>query len=308
MSDVSISVVSPVFGCADCLASLCQRLTKTLRKLTDSYEIILVNDGSFDNAWDIIKELAHKDNHIKGINLSRNFGQHLAIVAGLDHVAADWVVVMDCDLQDRPEEIAALYRIAIQGYDQVIGIRGNRKDSWYIRTTSKLFYLVFNYLSGKKLDNRAANFGIYSRKVIDSVKRYKEKDRSFGLLASLVGFKRTELIVEHTDRRQGKSSYSFRMRLNMAINHVLSYSNKPLMLVVKTGFFCSLVSSVYAFWLVLRYLLWAHTTEGWTSVMVSLFFLSGLIITVIGMVGIYIGKIFNEVKNRPLYLIDETTF
>ncbi len=303
-----ISVVVPVYGCATCLPSLCQRLKATLQQLTDNYEIILVNDASPDNAWTVIKELAHQDPLIKGVNLSRNFGQHYAITAGLSYADADWVVVMDCDLQDQPEEISKLYRKAQQGYDQVVGVRKNRQDNFMKKFTSWLFYVVFNYLTDKALDNRIANFGIYSHKVIQSILRYPEKDRSFGLLAVLVGFPRAEIEIEHAQRPNGESAYTFGKRLSLALDHILSHSNKPLLLAVKMGFLCSFISSLYALWLIIRYFLWAYITEGWTSVMVSLFFVSGMIISVTGMVGIYIGKIYNEVKQRPLYIVQETTF
>lgn len=308
MPNVHISVVTPVYGCKDCLQSLYQRLTTTLSKITEDFEIIMVNDASPDDAWPVIKALAAQDERVRGVNLARNFGQHYAIAAGLDYVQGDWTVVMDCDLQDQPEEIPKLYDKAQEGYEQVVAVREHRKDNFFIRLTSKLFYYVFNYLSDKTLDNRVANFGIYSRKVIDSVRRYKEKDRSFGLLVTLVGFKRSKVKVKHGLRSIGQSSYDFKKRLNLAIDHILSHSNKPLLLVVKIGFIFSFLAALYTIWLVTRYFIWSDIVEGWTSVMVSLFFLSGLIVSVIGMVGIYIGKIYNEVKERPLYIVDETTF
>lgn len=308
MREVIISVVVPVYGCSVCLESLYLRLKKTLGVISNDFEILLINDASPDNSWEIIKQLSQIDDRVKGINLSRNFGQHYAIAAGLDFAVGQWVVVMDCDLQDKPEEIIKLYEKALEGYEQVVAVRENRKDSLGVRVTSKLFYVIFNYLSDSTLDSRVANFGIYSSKVIDNIKRYKEKDRSFGLLASLTGFSRTQVNVEHAERPEGESSYNFRSRMSMAIDHILSHSNKPLFVAIKTGFVCSLFSGIYAFWLMLRYVFWSQSVAGWTSVMVSLFFLSGLIVCVIGVVGIYIGKIYNEVKERPLYIVDDLTF
>ncbi len=308
MDNIHISVVIPVYGCPECLVSLCQRLRQALSHITDRYEIILVNDSSPDNSWEIIQEIAQTESVVKGINLSRNFGQHCAISAGLEYATGDWIIVMDCDLQDQPEEIAKLYAKANEGFDQVVAIREKRKDNFVIRMTSKLFYLIFNYLADEKLDNRVANFGIYSRKVIDSIKRYKEKDRSFGLLAHLVGFKRAAIKVEHGLRPKGQSSYNFSKRTGLAISHVLSHSNKPLLLVVKIGFTCSFLASLYIVWLLIKFFFMSSTISGWPSVMVSLFFLSGFIISVVGMVGIYVGRIYSETKDRPLYIVDETTF
>ena len=308
MPDIYMSVVVPVYGCSGCLNDLYQRLTDTLSIISKEFEIILINDASPDDSWDVIKYLSQSDPRVKGISLSRNFGQHYAIAAGLQFSTGKWTVVMDCDLQDRPEEIINLHEKALEGYEQVVAVRDNRKDGILITFTSRLFYIVFNYLSDNVLDNRVANFGIYSSKVIGSVRRYKEKDRSFGLLVAMTGFSREQLKVEHASRSEGKSSYSFRARMSLAVDHILSHSNKPLFLAIKTGFVCSLLSSSYALWLIIRYFIWSQSVAGWTSVIVSLFFLSGLIVSVVGMVGIYVGKIYNEVKERPLYIIDELTF
>lgn len=300
-----ISVVIPCYKCARFLDELHKRLTRCLEQVTEDFEIIFINDESPEHDWQIIKELAGKDRRVKGINLSRNFGQHYAITAGLNYCDGDWIVVMDGDLQDQPEEIKKLFEKTHDGYDIVVGKRENRKDSFFVKMTSRLFYIVFNYLTGQKFDNKVANFGIYSKRVIDHVKTLKEADRSFGLLVSLVGFPKIEIDIEHARRTSGKSAYSFQSRLNLAFNHILSHSNKPLILAIQAGFVISSLSLLYAFWLIIRYFFSAHVADGWTSLMVSLFFLSGLIIIVTGMVGLYVGKIYNEVKSRPLYIVKE---
>lgn len=306
--NIHISAVIPVYGNDLVLDELCIRLKKALSSITNKFEILLVNDASPDNAWQKITLLVQKDKRIKGINLSRNFGQHHAITAGLDYVSGDWVVVLDCDLQDKPEEIIKFYKKAQEGYDVVVGRRVNRKDNIFIKLTSKLFYAVFNYLTEQQLDNRVANFGIYSKKVINAVRNYREKDRSFGLLVILVGFSRVVIDIEHGFRVRGKSSYTFNKRVNLAIDHVLSHSNKPLKLSIKLGFFISFVSFLYTILLVIKYFSFAEPVSGWTSIMVSIYFLSGLLISVIGIVGLYVGKIYSEIKNRPLYIVDDTTF
>lgn len=302
-----ISVVIPCYNCAGFLIDLHRRLVICLEQITEEFEFIFVNDASPERDWQIIEELAGKDNHVMGINLSRNFGQHYAITAGLDYCSGDWVVVMDGDLQDKPEEIKKLFEKTSDGYEIIVGKRESRKDSLIVRMTSKLFYLVFNYLTDQRFDNKVANFGIYSQRVIDNVKKLKEADRSFGLLVSLVGFSKLEIEVDHSKRTSGESAYSFKNRLNLAFDHILSHSNKPLILAVQVGFVISSLSSIYAVWLIIRYFISSHVADGWTSLMVSLFFLSGLIIVVTGMVGLYVGKIYNEVKNRPLYIVKEIT-
>jgi len=303
-----ISVVTPVYGCAPSLNKLYEQLKTTLEKITDDFEIIMVNDASPDNAWEVITQLAAKDARVKGIDLSRNFGQHRAITAGLDFAKGEWVVVMDCDLQDRPEEIAKLYAKAMEGYDVVVGQRVQRQDSFLKKFTSKLFYKVYNYLTDSSIDPSIGNFGIYHRKVIESIKQLKEQNRSFGLFVHWSGFRRIQIPIEHAARQEGRSSYTLSKLFQLAADSIVAHSNKPLKLSVAIGFALSFVSILFAFWLVIRYFLFAMPPTGWTSVMVSMYFLAGLIIGSVGMTGLYIGKIFDEVKGRPLYLIRETTF
>jgi glycosyltransferase involved in cell wall biosynthesis len=303
-----ISVVTPVFRTVDSINELCYRLTIVLSSLTTEYEIILVNDASPDYAWEVITKLASEDSRIKGINLSRNFGQHYAITAGLDHAQGDWIVVMDCDLQHLPEEIPKLFNKAQEGYDLVVGLRAQRKDSYLKKLASFLFYSVFNYFAGTNISNKLSNFGIYSKKVIHSINSLRENNRSFGLHAIWVGFKRFEINIEHAKRTYGNSAYDFSRMFSLATDSVLSHSDALLKITIKLGLYISISAFIYAAWITARYFLWSTSVEGWTSVIVSIFFTSGLIIGAIGIVGLYVGKIFNEVKRRPLYLIDSTTF
>jgi dolichol-phosphate mannosyltransferase len=308
MTTPHLSVVIPVYSCCSSLPELYTRLDAVLSGISADYEIIMVNDASPDGAWEVIQQLARKDARVKGINLSRNFGQHYAITAGLDYAKGDWVVVMDCDLQDVPEEIAKLYHKAQEGYDIVVGRRANRQDMFIKKLLSKLFYRVFAYFTGSKVDNRIANFGIYAQKVIHSIRALKEQNRSFGLFALWVGFRRIELDIEHARRIQGRSSYTFRKMMSLAIDSIVAHSNKLLRFTVKLGLALSVFSLAYALWMVVRYFLWATPVAGWTSLIVSVYFTAGLIIGSIGIIGLYVGKIFDEVKQRPLYIIDSTTF
>jgi dolichol-phosphate mannosyltransferase len=305
---IDLSVVIPVYQSQGSLSELCSRLNTALSSISSNYEIILVNDASPDESWLRIKELANLDKRVRGINLSRNFGQHYAITAGLDQVRGDWVVVMDCDLQDRPEEIVRLYQKAQEGYDVVVGRRENRQDGFLKKIGSRFFYKVFTYFTGAKVDNRISNFGIYARKVIRSIDMLKEQNRSFGLFALWVGFRRVEIDVVHASRAQGKSSYTLKSLIRLAIGSIVAHSNKLLRISVKLGLLLSLSSLFYALWLVVRYFLWGIPAAGWTSVMVSIYFTAGLIMGGIGIMGLYIGKIFDEVKGRPLYIVDSTTF
>ncbi len=268
----------------------------------------MVNDASPDNAWEVITTLSNKDKRVKGINLSRNFGQHYAITAGLDFANGKWVVVMDCDLQDQPEEIIKLYNKAIEGYDIVFGQRVQRKDSYFKRLGSKLFYKVYDYFTESKVDNSVANFSIISYKVVEKLRTLREQNRSYPLFINWVGFKRANINIEHAPREEGKSSYTFKKLVNLAIDSIVSQSNKPLRLSIQFGFIVSFISIIYALWLVIRYFIYSTPVEGWTSVMVSIYFIGGLLFANMGILGLYIGKTFDESKNRPLYIVKETTF
>lgn len=303
-----ISVVTPVYGCSACLNQLYARLTATLSTLTSEYEVIMVNDGSPDDSWQRIKTLAEKDKKVKGINLSRNYGQHQAITAGLDFANGDWVVVMDCDLQDQPEEIVKLYKEAIKGFDIVFGRRDQRKDAFLKRFCSQIFYKIYGYFTESKIDNTVANFSIISSAVVEKLRLLKEQNRSYPLFVNWIGFTRTDVNIDHAHRDSGKSSYTLKKLVDLAIDSIISQSNKPLRMSIKFGFILSFASLIYALWLVVRYLIYSVPVAGWTSVMVSIYFIGGLLFANMGVLGLYIGKTFDEAKNRPLYVVQETTF
>ena len=301
-----ISVVVPVYGCKTSLIELVIRLKETFKLITNKYEIILVNDASPDNVWYTIKGLSANDRNILGINLSRNFGQHCAITAGIDYCSGDWVVVMDCDLQDKPEEIIKLYAKAKEGVDVVLGRRYYRKDKFLKRLTSKLFFIMYDYLTDMKTDHTVGNFGIYSKKVIDQFKLMREQNRIFTLFIKWLGFEPVYIDVEHSFRQDGKSSYSYSKLFNLAIDGIVNHSNKPLRLSIKFGFLISVIALIFGIYTAIRYFLF-EVPVGWTSIMVAIFFIGGLLFANLGLLGLYIGKIFSEVKGRPLYVVKDTS-
>lgn len=301
----NISVVSPIYGCRTCLYELYYRLTESLAKISSDYEIILVNDASPDGAWETIVEIAQKDNRVKGINLSRNFGQHYAITAGLAHCKGEWVVVMDCDLQDKPEEIIKLYKKALEGYHSVFGQRILRNDKLYKRLFSRIFYNVFSYLTDTKQDPSVANFGIYHKKVIEAVLDMKDQLRYFPTMVQWVGFNKAYIEIEHQERVNGKSSYNFSKLFQLATNIIIAFSDKPLRLMIRIGFFVSLLSLVLGLVYFIKYLSGEIVVTGFASLIISIWFLSGLLISLIGIVGLYIGKMFEKVKNRPVFIIND---
>lgn len=301
-----ISVVTPVFGCRTCLEQLYVRVQRTLERIGGDFEIIMVDDCSPDDSWAAIEQLCFRDSRVKGIRLSRNFGQHNAITAGLDYVSGDWVVVMDCDLQDQPEEILKMYGRAQEGFDVVFGRRINRRDGFLKRTTSRAFNALMGALMDQKLDPTTANFGIYRRSVIDGFRRIRDVDRSFPVFVRWLGFRRTSVDIVHGERTEGKSSYTLIKLLSFAISNVTAYSNKPLILSIYFGLLVSGCSILIGIYFLIRYLHKGIGVEGWTSLMVSLYFIGGLLFANLGILGLYIGKAFDQTKGRPLYVIQES--
>ena len=298
-----ISVVSPVYGCGGTVIELYLRIKNALEAEKISFEILLIDDGSPDESWSVIEELASRDNRVKGILFSRNFGQHNAITAGLGHVQGEWVVVMDCDLQDQPEEIIKLYRKAREGFDIVLGKRQERKDLFIKRFLSKTFYRVLSYLTRTEQDSSIGNFGIYKASVIEAVCSLGDQQRFFPTLVKWVGFKHTSIEIEHSQRTIGKTSYSFRKTLNLALDVMLAFSDRPLKIIVKLGVYISVLSVFYTLVTLIRYLTGNIEVIGYTSLIISVWFFSGIIILILGIVGLYIGKTYEKVKGRPQYII-----
>jgi polyisoprenyl-phosphate glycosyltransferase len=303
---MKISIVSPVYKAENIVDELVSRVEKVMKKMNLDYELILVDDCGPDDSWSKIVSNAQRNSCVKGIKLSRNFGQHHAITAGLDASTGDWVVVMDCDLQDQPEEILSLYNKAQEGFDIVFARRANRQDSFFKRMSSVVFYKAFAYLSGVPQDGTIANFGIYSRKVIQAINSMREPMRAFSPMAKWVGFKNTAIDVDHAERFEGSTSYNWSKLINLALDISMAYSEKPLRMAVKAGIGISVLAFVFAIYNVVAFFLgWIHI-QGYASLIISIWFFSGLIILSLGVVGLYIGKIFDSVKGRPLYIIDKT--
>lgn len=300
-----ISIVSPVYRGEKMVSELVRRNVASVRSITEDYEIILVNDASPDNSWNEIVKQCDSNHKVKGINLSRNFGQHYAITAGLHYAKGDWVVVMDCDLQDRPEEIPNLYHKAQEGYDIVFARRAARKDGFFKRMSSSLFHKVYNWLSGLDTDKAIANFGMYKHKVIEEFNKMSERARSFPSLVRYLGFNYTAIDVEHAERAEGKSSYSFKKLFKLSFDVIVSNSNKPLRLVVEFGFFMSVLSFLLALYNLIAKWVGVIQVNGFTTTVFSIWFVGGLLLFVMGILGLYIGKIYDQVKGRQLFIVKD---
>lgn len=302
-----LSVVIPVYRAGSVLTELLRRLHAALLPITPDFELVLVDDGSPDPGdWATVQQHAALDNRVRGLRLSRNFGQHHALTAGLEASKGQWIVVMDCDLQDQPEEIVLLLAKARQGYQGVLARRGSRTDAAVVRGGSRLFYRVLGYLTGEHQDPEVGNFGIYHRQLIDAVLRLRESTRYFPTMVRWAGFRQTSLSVSHGVGTR-PSSYSLARRLQLALDILLTYSDKPLRLAVYFGLLLSGGAFLLGLVMLGRYALGQITVPGYASLIVSISLFSGIIISVLGMVGLYVGKTFEGVRNRPLYVVAETT-
>lgn len=299
-----LSVVIPVYKAEDCIEELYCRLKSALEKIRPDFEIFLVEDCGGDNSWRIIEKLAAADSRVRGIQFSRNFGQHYGITAGLDHCQGEWVVVMDCDLQDRPEDIPRLYAKAQEGYDIVLARRCGRQDPLVKRISSWMFYRLFRYLADIDYDGRSGNFRIISRKVVINFTKFGEQLRFFGGMVQWMGFKTASIDVDHAERFKGHSSYTFRKLRKLAIDTIIAYSDKPLRMAVRFGFVMAFLALCYGTFILFHSLLYGSPIVGWSSLFVSLYFIGGVIISILGIIGIYLGKTFDEAKKRPLYIVN----
>ena len=303
-----LSIVIPVYKAESCLDELYVRLRAAIEPISPDFEIILVEDCGGDRSWDMIAALAKRDPRVRGIQFSRNFGQHYGITAGLDHAMGDWVVVMDCDLQDRPEEIPRLYARAQEGFEIVLARRGKREHPLVKRLMSRAFYKLFSYLADMEYDGQVGNFRIVSKKVVENFRQMREQLRFFGGLVNWMGFPTTSIDVQHAERFEGGSTYTLRKLWKLASETIIAYSDKPLRLSIRFGFLISSLSFFYGMYIIYHALRYGSPITGWSSLIVSLYFLGGIVISILGVIGIYLGKAFDEAKRRPLYIIHHKTF
>ena len=303
---MELSIVSPRYRGEKMLDELVRRIIDSVKDITDDYEIVLVNDCSPDNSWEKIVQLCNENKKVKGVNLSRNFGQHYAITAGLSKTSGNWVVVMDCDLQDRPEEIPNLYAKTKEGFDSVFAQRVERQDTFMKRLSSAAFYFVFSFLTDSKQDKSVANFGIYNRKVVNAILSMGDSIRYFPIMAQWVGFRKGYLPVQHAERQVGSSSYSFFKLMRLASDNMIGFSDKPLRLMLTFGFYVVIGSLLVALYYFVKWCLGLIVVDGFTTMVISLWLIAGILTMMLGITGLYIGKIFDRVKGRPVFIIGET--
>jgi len=305
MSAPLLSIVSPVYASAEIVAPLVERIVAAVAPLTADFEIVLVEDGSPDDSWAQIVAVAQSEPRVYGLRLSRNFGQHAAITAGLAHARGNYVVVMDCDLQDDPAYIPVLLGKSREGFDIVLTRKANRRHAWHRNLAARGFAAVFNLLSGHRpADPQVGGYSILSREVVDAFLQVHDVHRHYLLILGWLGFRTAIVPVEHHPRHSGCSTYTFRRLARHALEGITSQSTLLLKFAIGIGFtyFCAAV--IGAAYLCIRYFL-HHYLAGWASTVVLLLASTGLILMAIGILGIYIGNIFEQVRRRPIYLVQD---
>ena len=303
--EVTYSVVIPVYNEAEVLPELYKRLTEIMEQEEGLYEIVFVNDGSQDKSFEIMKEMSQKDNRVKIINLSRNFGHQIAITAGLDYASGASVILMDADLQDPPEVLPNFIKKWKEGFDVVYAVRTKRKENIFKRILYKMFYRILRAISEVDIPLDSGDFSLLSRRVVDAIRQTQERNRFVRGIRSWVGFRQVAVEYERAKRYSGDAKYTLPKLIKLGIDGLVAFSSVPLRIITYLGFAISFLSFIYILYAIVIKLLTDSSPQGWTSMIVAVFFIGGLNLTMLGIIGAYIGRIYNEVKQRPLYFVNE---
>lgn len=301
----TISIVIPIFNEEENLSILIHRLTKVLVEITKNYEIIFVNDGSKDNSLQFLRSLAQEDKRIRIIDLSRNFGHQIAFAAGIQYARGNVIIMMDGDLQDPPEFIPQLLNKWREGYEVVYAIRAKRKEKFFKKIGYKFFYRILRIMSNIDIPIDSGDFGLIDRKIADLINQMPERARFIRGLRSWVGFRQIGLPYSRDARLSGEPKYSFPKLIRLAFDGLLSFSTAPLRIATAIGFIVSIISFIT----ILFYLYLFFTTPrvpGFTTLIIALLFIGGIQLITVGILGEYIGRIYDETKKRPLYIVRET--
>ncbi|MBN9060880.1 MAG: glycosyltransferase family 2 protein [Rhizobiales bacterium] len=306
MSAPVLSIVIPVYNEAESLPELVRRVTETVRRIEPSFEILFINDGSRDETIEALRRLCVHDARLRAISFSRNFGKEIAIAAGLDHARGQAVVIMDADLQHPPEAIADFMEKWREGYANVYGVRRDRAiESPVKRAFARGFYRMFASFGDTTLPKGAGDFRLLDRKAVDAMKALGERARFSKGLYSWIGFKSIGVPFDVAERAHGSTKWSFRKLLRFALDGLTSFSTAPLRVWTYVGLFVSFCAFIAAIRFIIEALVYGVTTPGFPTLIVSVMFFSGIQLMSLGILGEYIGRIFAEVKRRPLYIVEE---
>lgn len=302
-----ITILIPAYNEQDVLAHLYNRLDQLAKNNKEyDFEFLFVNDGSRDNTLDIIKSYSVKDPRVSYVNLSRNFGKETAMLAGFDHATGDATVIIDADLQDPPELIPRMIKYWLQGYDDVYARRNSRDgESWFKKNTSSLYYRILQRSTHVPIQIDTGDFRLLDRRCIDALKQMRESQRYTKGMFSWIGFKKKEIVYDRDPRAAGATKWNYRKLLNFAIDGLTSFTTAPLRISSILGFIISLIAFVFIIVVVVKTMLFGETAVGYPSLMAVVLFLGGVQLVSIGIIGEYVGRIFNETKNRPVYFVEE---
>lgn len=302
-----ISILIPAYNEQESLRHLYERLNKLAGETPNyDFEFLFVNDGSRDKTLEIIKHFAEDDKRIAYVNLSRNFGKETAMIAGLDHVRGDATVIIDADLQDPPELIPEMIKYWEDGYDDVYARRSNRKgETWLKKSTSTAFYKVLQRSTRIPIQQDTGDFRLLDRRCVEALKQMRESQRYTKGMFSWIGYKKKEITYERDPRFAGATKWNYFQLVNLAIEGIVSFTVSPLRLSTYLGVIISVLAFIYMFYLIIRTIIFGPDLAGYPSMMAVILFLGGVQLLSIGIIGEYIGRIFNETKNRPLYFVEE---
>lgn len=302
-----ISLLIPAYNEHQVLTHLYQRLAKLANdNKSYEFEFLFVNDGSKDNTLDIIKNYASKDDRVSYVNLSRNFGKEIAMIAGLDHVTGDATVILDADLQDPPELIPKMIKFWEDGYDDVYAKRRSREgETWFKKSTSKLYYQILQRTTHIPIQQDTGDFRLLDRRCVEALKEIRESQRYTKGMFSWIGFNKKEITYDRDPRAAGETKWNYRKLFNFAIDGLTSFTTAPLRISSVAGILVSLSAFIYIIYLVFRTMMYGTDLAGYPSMMAVILFLGGVQLISLGIIGEYVGRIFNETKNRPLYFVEE---
>lgn len=307
MTMKKISILIPAYNEAPVLEKLFTRLGNLANDNKDyEFEFLFVNDGSRDKTLEIIKEYADKDERVSYVNFSRNFGKEIAMIAGLDHVTGDATVIIDADLQDPPELIPEMIKYWEEGYDDVYAKRRTRAgETWFKKLSAHMYYRLLQRFSNIRIQEDTGDFRLLDRRAVEALKQFRESERNTKGMFSWIGFNKKEILYDRDERAAGTSGWNYFKLINLAVNGITSFTTAPLRISTVLGFIVSVIAFVYLVFIVIRTIFFGTDLGGYPSTMAVILFLGGVQLLSLGIIGEYVGRIFNETKNRPLYLVEE---
>jgi glycosyltransferase involved in cell wall biosynthesis len=307
MTKKKISILIPAYNEQEVLRHLYERLNKLAgENKAYNFEFLFINDGSRDTTLEMIKSYAKDDNRIAYVNLSRNFGKEIAMIAGLDHVTGDATVIIDADLQDPPELIPMMISYWEEGFDDVYARRKSRAgESWFKKITSEFYYKLLQKSTSIPIQQDTGDFRLLDKRCVEALRQFRESQRNAKGMFSWIGYKKKEILYDRDPRAAGETKWNYAKLINLAIDGITSFTTAPLRISSVIGAFVSLAAFIYIVYLVIRTALYGSDLAGYPSMMAVILFLGGVQLLSLGIIGEYIGRIFNETKHRPLYLIEE---